>query len=311
MKSSLGVAYRDLFHHWDRNATVRRAPHRALAVADEVGYFFSTDREPLVKEPEIIQLGMSAIKSLLIHRLYSYLHFTSFLERRVVNPVVLAIADGELGFHLPHQMRADADKIYTDEGWHAQFSNDLSRQVESVTQIVPVTPRIPEFYPELCQIAQGCRHPAVAHLMFAIVSETLISAILRDLPNDQSVVQAVRDEIGDHAKDELLHHQFFSDVLRHVWPQLSDCIRSEYGCIIPKMIRLFLRPDVETMGSALAGLGIEGSVVTEILQRVHHGAAAKTHSRSAARNTVALFQEVGALSDARVLEAFAQAELLE
>jgi len=311
MKPLSEVAYRDLFRHWDRDATVRRAPHRTLAMSDGNGYFFSADREPLVNEPEITKLGTNAIKALLVQRLYSYLRFTSFLERRVVNPVVLAIADGELGFHLPRQMRTDADKIYTDEGWHAQFSNDLAQQVESVTQIAPLTPRVPEFYPQLCQIVQRCRHPAVAHLMFAIVSETLISAILRDLPHDRNVVQAVRDEIGDHARDELVHHQFFSDVLRHVWPQLSGSLRSEYGCVIPEMIRLFLRPDVETMGAALAGLGIEEVMAGELLQKIHQGAAAKSTCRNAARSTVGLFREVGALSDSPIMESFARAELLE
>src|ERR687886_110138 len=43
-------------------------------------------------------------------------------------------------------------------------------------------------------------------VFFTVVSETLISAILSDIPHDQRVVGAVRAVIADHAEDEGRHH---------------------------------------------------------------------------------------------------------
>ena len=55
--------------------------------------------------------------------------FTSHLEHRFVNPVLLDIKDGAGGFTLPDLMRLDANSIYWEEAGHAHVADELSYEI--------------------------------------------------------------------------------------------------------------------------------------------------------------------------------------
>lgn len=63
--------------------------------------------------------------------------------------------------------------------------------------------------------------PVLAQLLQVVVFETLITAVLNELPNDTDVVTTVRDLARDHARDEGRHHRFFTAFFHHVWAQLA------------------------------------------------------------------------------------------
>ncbi len=298
---------------WEESASVRRAPRR-VPCPEEVGTrdFFPLEQVPIAQHPIVRNLGPDAVRYLQVQRLYAYQASTARLERAVVNPVVLRIAEGRLGLPVSRTMRRDADKIYTDEARHAQFAYDLTDLVEAATGIEPVVVGEPRF---LTQLRRQLDRTPVAYqplvpLCYTIVSETLISATLAKIPRDTRVVTAVREQVADHARDEGHHHRYFVQVMHGVWPALSGAERALLGPLLADFIDWFLEPDLSSMQTALSQLGLEPETANQILHESYPPTQRAADMREAAARTLRLFEQTGVFDDTRTYEAFVGKGLL-
>jgi len=304
--------YGTSFARWYERATVRRSPRRVLRDGAEHQVYFPPELFPAAGHPLVVARGAGAVRSVLIHRLQQYLQFTVELEATAVVPVTSEIARGRSGLALPEQMQADAFKIATDEAWHAQFSYDLIRQVTIETGVPAGTAQAPAFVARLAgiraQLDSDLR--GLDGLLFATVSETLVSAILSDLPHDRRLPQAVRDTVADHAEDEGRHHAYFRCLLGFLWSALGADQRRRLGPQVPRLVRAFLEPDYLATGRALAAVGLGQGEIEQVLEEAYPEAAVSRAIAAAAGSTVRYFREVGALDDPRTFEAFEAAGLL-
>ncbi|MGX9887323.1 diiron oxygenase [Streptomyces sp. NPDC002276] len=293
------TAYRSPFQTWYERASVRTAPRRMVQEQDTRLHFFAPDLVPVAKHPLVKELPEEVFGELLIQHLYRYLHFTAKLEFLVVNRTVLGLAEGSVGLHLPDEMRFDAWKMYCDEAYHTLFSVDLRRQVAQRTGVVPMLPEEPFFLRRLRQILDELA-PAerpLAELLFVIVSETLISASLAELPDSDGIVPAVRETIRDHASDEGRHHAYFAMLLRRLWAQLEGTERRLVGVLVPRLMDAFLRPDLVAMGAELASYGMDSDAVEQTLAEVYSPEILNAHARATSRMTRRYFEAVGAFAD--------------
>jgi hypothetical protein len=301
--------YASRFGRWDDLAGVRRKPRRHLV--DPAVLYFPPELYPVVSHPLVAARGPAVVRTLLLHRLYDYLDFTTELENLAVIPVASKIARGTSGLLLPRQMQADAFKIVTDEAWHAQFSYDFIQELENVTGVPRGGGGFPVFVQRLDEIAALLPREVAGleALVFAIVSETLISGILSDLPRDERLPRPVRDLVRDHAEDEGRHHVYFRSVLRHLWPALTPRERRAVGPHVPAIIQAFLTPDHTQVATRLAAVGLSDEEIVQVLTECwpHHELTDAT-ARSAAP-AVRYFTEVGALDDSRTRYAFTEAGL--
>jgi hypothetical protein len=291
--------YRSPFQTWYERAAVRNAPRRMVREEDGRLHFFAPDLVPVAKHPFVKELPEQVFGELLIQHLYRYLHFTTKLEFLVVNRTVLGLAEGSVGLHLPEEMRFDAWKMYCDEAYHTLFSVDLRRQVAKQTGVVPMLPEEPFFLRRLRQILDELA-PAerpLAELLFVIVSETLISASLAELPDSDGIVPAVRETIRDHASDEGRHHAYFAMLLRHLWAQLEGSERRLVGVLVPRLMDAFLRPDLVALGAELASYGMDSDAVEQTLAEVYSPEILNGHARATSRMTRRYFEAVGAFAD--------------
>lgn len=286
----------------------RSAPRNAET---DTGLYFPPEKVHVLAHPELGDLGPTERNSLLVHRLYSYLQFTAKLERHAINPVVLDLADGRHGFSMPSVVRRDADKIYTDEAWHAQFSNELVDRVQEETDIAAPVGVEPMFLIRLRELkAQHPEHASMIDLFYAIVSETLISTLLVDIPADERLVMAVRNDVADHARDEAAHNAFFSDLLRVIWPQLGPDTVRFIGPQISKFIIWFLEPTPEIYVAPMERLGFSSPAAWRIAQESVALSSLRKSSRRAADKTLRLLAEVGAFADRGTRNACEDAGLL-
>jgi P-aminobenzoate N-oxygenase AurF len=306
-------AYRSGFARWYERASVRRSPRRLLLDGAQHRVYFPPELVPAVSHRLVVAQGPDAVRSILVDRLHQYLQFTVELEATAVVPVTSAIARRRSGLLLPDAMYADAFRISTDEAWHAQFSYDLIMQVAATTGIAPWFVEPPAFAGRLDEIRDQL-DPALRRLpdlIFAVISETLISAILSDLPHDDRLPKAVRDAVADHAEDEGKHHAYFRTLLGFLWPALDAEQRRALGPWVPRLIWAFLEPDYRAMGHALAAVGLGPDEVEQVLHEAYPLAAVSRTIAGAAGSTVRYFREVGALDDARTRDAFCAAGLLD
>ncbi len=302
--------YASRFGRWDDLAGVRRKPQRRLLEAADL--YFPPELYPVVGHPLVAARGPAAVRTLLLNRLYDYLDFTTELENLAVIPVASKIARGTSGLLLPRQMQADAFKIVTDEAWHAQFSFDFTQELEQVTGVPHAAGGAPVFVQRLDEIAaQLPRQVAgLEALLFAIVSETLISGLLSHLPRDERLPSPVRDLVRDHAEDEGRHHVYFRSVLRHLWPALTLRERHAVGPQIPAIIQAFLTPDHAQVATRLAAVGLSNEEILQVITESWPEHELMGEIAQSAAPAVRYFTEVGALDDSRTRDAFLEAGLL-
>ncbi len=306
------AGYESKFGNWDNRAAVRSRPRRFIdAPGLESQLFFPPESVPAVSHHLVTRRGPDVVSQVLLRSLYQYLYFTTMLEQVAVLPVTSDISVGLSGYPVPEAMRADAFKITTDEAWHAQFCYDFAQELVRATRVGADSVAEPRFVGALAQTRRTfdpkIRH--LADLAFAVVSETLVSALLSDIPYDKRLPRPVRELVSDHAADEGRHHAYFRSFLRWLWPQLTDNERVLIGARVPEFVRLFLAADLRSVTSILRASGLPPTEIKEIISDSYPETPG-TDLRIAARSTVRSFCEVGALALPQVHEAFLISGLL-
>lgn len=308
-----GDEYRSPFGSWYERSSVRVAPRRVLGDGDGARHFFSPDMVPVARHPLVERMPPAVFREVLLQHLYRYLDFTAKLEYLVVNRTVAGIAHGSVGVELPEEMRFDALKIYCDEAYHALFSADLARQARDLSGVAPVLPAEPFFLRRLREIQEGSppEFRPLVELVFVIVSETLISATLADVPVDETVVPAVREVIRDHAVDEGRHHAYFAAFLRILWGQLDERARDFTARVAPSLIDAFLRPDFDAVRAELRGYGLDADEAEQVVAEVYPDEVVREFFRTTAQQTVRYFHALGVLGRPGVAEEFARLGLVD
>lgn len=305
--------YPSAFARWETRAAVRAKPERRVPAQPAGQLYFPPELVPPCTHPLVTSRPPEVAEVILIHRLYHYLRFTIDLEQTAVLPVAVALTRGLADLDLPAEMIADAYKITTDEAWHAQCSHDLMRQVSVATGVAPCLPGRLRFNVRLTELASGL-NPAERlyhEILFSIVSETLITATLTDIPRDSRMPDGVRDLVGDHAEDEGRHHAYFKALLARFWPVLSDQEKGALGPRIPTLIQVFLEPDYGAISQSLRAVGLTAAEADQVVADSYPQAAVNRSVNNSARSCVRYFAEAGALDDPRTADSFAAAGLTE
>ncbi|WP_149184484.1 diiron oxygenase [Streptomyces sp. TRM49041] len=313
VKSVAADSYRSRFGRWEERASVRAKPQRVLEGGGEHCLYFPPEFVPVATHPLVAERGQECVERILVHRLFHYLHFTVDLEQVAVIPISSQISRGRAGLHLPERMKEDAFKISTDEAWHAQFTYDMLKQVERQTGVPAHMPELPQFIERLDRVHRHMDPDlrGIDELIFAVVSETLISNMLADLPRDERLPKAVRELVADHAEDEGKHHAYFSSLLEYVWPALSRDQQRRIGPWIPELIFSFLEPDYRAMSYGLHESGFRASEIDQIVHESYPREVVAETIREAALATIHYFRGVGVLDDPATRDAFLAAGLID
>lgn len=297
---------------WYTNATVRSSQRHVLEMPFlEEELYFRPELIPHFSHPIIEQSGPVVERGILVHALLEYLNFTENLEHHVVNQVAYAIARDEYSISTSPETRLDAYRIYVDEAYHALFSADLRFQVEKQTNIQAI-PAIPQFLTVLRQLETTVdpKHVEIVRLFFTAVSETLISANLRDLARDKRIQPPVRHIVQDHAQDEAIHHAFFADFLGKSWIQLSEEQRSVVGPLFPKFYKTFLGIDRVQKVTQLIDLGLDHRSAHRVIEESYSIEDDLERIRAAARPSIRHLRRHGLLQDPWVGDSMANSGLL-
>ncbi|MEO9240034.1 MAG: diiron oxygenase, partial [Jatrophihabitantaceae bacterium] len=201
--------------------------------------------------------------------------------------------------------------ICTDESWHALFSDDLQDQL-----VVATGERSPRLYPRFLadldrmSAEEDSETRGLTRVFFTVVSETLISAILSDIPRDQRLISSVRETVADHAEDERRHHAYFAQFFQHAWHQLGRRQRTVIGPLLPRFILAFLGPDASADAHLLQLMGLDAETVRGVIADTNDPTRVGSTVRIAAAATLRLFERNGVLDDPRTYDSFGNCSLL-
>jgi hypothetical protein len=304
---STPAQYRSKLADWEERASVRQKPRHLIEERDLQEHLaFPPELLAITVHPAVQRFGPDILHALLLRRLYLYLDFTDKLELEVVNPVAKRIACGQLGLDLPPQMLLDARKICCDEDYHAFQATDLKYQLEAMTGVVAPLRNRPQFLDKL-QVLEAPLEPPMrdmAHLFFVIVSETLISALLSQIPRDPRIIGAVRETVADHAADEGRHHAYFSRLLQVLWPKLSTAEQRLIGSLLPEFILAFLTPDSDALEDLLVCCGLSTVGARLVLKETYPRSVVVAGANEGAKATIRLLTRNGVLTDGRTAAIF-------
>lgn len=300
----------DIFQHWEKTASVRAKPRRAPIALDEGNLPFPPELVPACAHP-LVQARPEAETAILLHAMYGYMYFTSAVEQLAVIPVAAGIAMRRYLDDLDPSLRRDAFKICTDEAWHAQFSYDFI--VESVARNRSAEPVFaePSFVHDVAVIREtmdSSLHKLV-DMLFAVVTETGVSRLLRDIPRDYRLSPSLRQVVADHAADEARHHAYFKALLKVIWSLMSDRERRTLGIHIPALIQAFYRPDATAAQGILRAAGFDARETAQIVDDCY-SSQCRTDVE-VIKGTLTAFAEVDAFEDESIFEAFASFGFLQ
>ncbi|MDH6142503.1 hypothetical protein P3T35_004525 [Kitasatospora sp. GP30] len=299
---------------WYETAGVRTGVRRMFHEGAEQGLvFFPEALVPHLDHPAVLALEPARRRELTVRHLYGFLLATTHLETRVVNRAAERIANGRTGLPLTAGLREDAFKVYCDEGYHALYSLDLADQIAAVSK-VPIPER--DYGGFVDRMADSARRllpdrPELAALLQAVVFETLITAVLNEVPNDESVVRPVRDLMRDHARDEGRHHRFFSAFFTELWAGLDPADRRAAALALPDLIQIALGADLGPVVDSLRLAGLDRQAVGAVLAQCYAPGFDTRRIQEIARSTLRLCASVGAFDLPGVREAFAARGLYE
>ncbi|MFJ8011414.1 diiron oxygenase [Streptomyces sp. NPDC096339] len=293
---------------WYETAGVRGGVRRIFHAETEQGrVFFPHSLVAHLDHPEVKALAPERIREISVRHLYQFLHSTTHLETRVVNGAAEPVANGNTGMHFPSALRMDAFKVYCDEGYHALYSLDLADQIAAVTGIEVPDVDYGGFVTALQDSGRRLlpEDPLLAGQLQAVVFETLITAVLNEVPQDPTVVSTVRDLMRDHAKDEGRHHRFFSAFFLELWARLDRPRRILAARALPAMIRAALDWDVEPVRVSLRLAGLDEDRIEAVITDCYGKDAGISRIQTVSRSTLRLCAQVDAFDLPGAADAFA------
>jgi hypothetical protein len=298
------------FDRWYDTAGVRSGVRRMFAdETDDGKVFYPQHLVPYLAHEALAELTEAQRRTLTIRHLYQFLLSTTHLETRIVNTTAERIANSRSGLDLPNGMRLDAFKVYCDEGYHALYSLDLADQIAAATGVAIPPWDYGGFVDRLEETGRRLLpdEPELVPLLQTVVFETLITAVLNEIPNDPSVMTVVRELTRDHAKDEGHHHRFFARFFHELWADLDNRLREPVAHTLPALIQACLTWDVEPVHRSLTMSGVDSATADLVVADAYAESGANA---DVCRATVRTFRSAGVLDVPGAEETFAAHRLL-
>jgi len=301
---------------WNHKASVRTSQHDYRLPADLEQQLLTRDWFPpaflpYLQHPQIQAAGPSVIQRLTANHLVYFLDYTTLLEHRVVNRAVEVILHDPLGVPIPQAMKTAALQLYTDEGYHALFSDTLAEQI-ATRYGIERPPRLPwRIQRLLVLVAQTPdEHKPLTWLVIGFVSETIIAKELLDIARN-ALVSSVYQMLRDHLEDEARHSRYFCEVFAYVWAALAPDRQRYIADRLHDVIGLFFELDAPWLSDSLASVGLDEMTRAQIVEGYGHPDAQRQRVRHGAASTLKALRRCGFFDDLERQQLFLKAGFID
>ncbi|MCW1246210.1 diiron oxygenase [Pseudomonas sp. SAICEU22] len=300
---------------WDNKATVRTGKNHYRLPDDLEQQLASRDWFPpafipYTQHPLVARAGRSVTQRLAANHLVYFLDYTTLLEHRVVNRSVEILIHGEFAVPIPKQMKTAALQLYTDEGYHALFSNELAEQTATYHGIEdrPRARRIGRLLGVIDATSPADR--PLAWFLLGFVSETIIARELLAVARE-TLVSTIYRMLRDHLEDEARHSRYFSEVFHYLWSLLDTAQRHLAAGMLLDIIGRYFEPDMPWLMGSLASVGFDEPASRQIVAGIVQPAAHAAGVRSGAVSTFAAMKRAGFFNQDHPRQLFTQAGFID
>lgn len=311
----LVLRYRKYFEKWDQIASVRSKPNTYQLAGHQLHSELKDKRWFLpagvliLNHPLLKGIDQSQEQYLLGRFLLQFLEYGTLMEHEFVNTILAELALGEFGIPLPDQMRLDAFKIYTDEGYHACFNLEATQQIRNYIGLSTI-----DAWPLKNSRLIGLRklipqHSSKENLLIrfgiAAVSETIAA---KELAENMKgiVIDSIYNIFIDHAEDEKKHCIFFSALWEVVWNYLTLEEKKFLGVNLPKILKAFVNINTIALFDSLEKIEIDHRLAEIIINDSYPSDFAVQRAVSVASISFRIFDRLGMFKIPEIKDAFIQ-----
>ena len=226
----------------------------------------------ILQHPELSELTPTQQEYVKGTQLLEFVTKQTRFEVECVNWVSSRLAHGKYPFELTEQLKLDALKIYTDEAYHAYYTQKIAHQIRAFYDIgeEEIADCVEDFYKktEAVFASFSARHRPLSMLAFVIAGE---SQIVSDISETMKgiVFEPIRAMFRDHMRDEVFHAHFFARVFKHCWPQLSEEEREIMGLSFCAAMELLGAPRTAIYHFSLGKLGYSPHEISRFIEDVY------------------------------------------
>ena len=224
---------------------------------------------------------------------------TERFEIEYVNTVSSDISLGKFEFDFSDEIKLDALKIYTDEGYHAFFSRKIAQQIRNYYSIDDsekfdncVNPFFEKIDNYIAKYPDKYKH--YAKIAIVIISENTILSDLSDTMKGV-VYEPIRNMFKDHLVDETFHAKFYTQILLIIWDKLNYDEKIIMGECLCDSIELLSLPRLDVFYYAFRKIGFNKSIISESLLDIYSSDMLKKRLKSRMACFLKIFEYVGAL----------------
>jgi hypothetical protein len=258
---------------------------------------YSRQLVPILEHPRILEGGEALAQDILRHRLRSFTSFTVKLELDVVNTTLQEVWLDRLGTRVSERVRAEAGRTVVEESQHAYESDRVLRAFYGdVTEALAMPhPFLEALKRTLVRLPEPQR--LLVLMAATVTTETAITGTLDVIPKDPTVHPGVRAYMREHAIDEGRHYKLVIELFRQWWPTLTPAQRDLIGPMFPKMLTVYLAPDLAGLDVMLQGLGLARREAEAVLGDVYSGERLLEITRTAGRHSLRALKSLGLVDD--------------
>jgi hypothetical protein len=263
--------------NWDERSSVRSSDEtydlklNNIDSDNDTGLQFSTFC-PILNHEKFKHLDKRQKKYVTGLQLLEFVIKTTKFEVDHVNRVANSIALGKYKFDIPKVLKLDALKIYTDEGYHAYFSQKISDQIMDYLNIKDdLMPYVIKFFDKVDNIKLKFdkKYHYLSDLSSVIVSESMIC---NDISEEMKgiVYEPIRVMFKEHLHDEYFHSNFFGTIFKIIWPQLSDKEKEIMGQNLIDAMNVFAEPRTDIYFYSLSKFGFSKEIISKCIDDTHN-----------------------------------------
>lgn len=299
---------------WDKRSAVRNKPntYSIIRPSDEAQHqcdWFPRAMLPFLKCPQFEHIAEESIHRLLAEHLIYFLDYTVILEHLFVNRSLEVIMYDSLKANLTRELSATAMQIYTDEGYHALFSNQLARDVSKKFSIRRRS-RMPFRLEALSELISETNPEERDLISFCIgfISETIIAKEIAQITTTTLAPQAYA-LLKDHLEDEKTHAWFFSIAFQEVWCNATNRQRRVIAKSLPLILKTFCLTDEAWLAEVLHETGVSPEFADSITTQINSESSIVTRVMSVAAMTLSVLRKNGLFSNREYANHFTTAGL--
>lgn len=261
---------------WDTTAKVRtcgEAYDLNLSIAsfnDDISWHLPS-YSGILNHPSLRNISALDKKFIMGTQLLEFVIKTTKFEIEYVNKCTSKLALGEFNLSIPQALKLDALKIYTDEGYHAYFSQKIADQIIDYYSIEDdLTPYTNNFFNQVDGILydRSSEKHNLAMLACVIVSESMI---VNDIAGEMKdiVYEPIKLMFKNHMIDEAFHGKYFLTLFSVIWDQLDDSQRIIFANYICDFVTIFGKPRTDIYFYSLEKLGFEAENIKGMISEIY------------------------------------------